>query len=242
MEISPRSRPCPCRRVARYPPALAFHRRGARRSTPRALPPRAESTSHARRHHRRRRAQSASRAVSGARAQGPHPVRRAADRKSPSRQLSRRDPQLRAPAERLRVSLLRGRPARHHPTAGPEAARQPDARNRLGLHRRRRRSQAAHRLQPVDGARTRPARLDLQLRGARRLDEPHDSVQGEGGQGSRERLARPLRLSGADGCRHPDLQGDPCAGRRRPEAASRADARHRDQVQQRLPRAGLFPW
>ena len=54
--------------------------------------------------------------------QGPHPVRRAADRKPPSRQLSRRDPQLRAPAARLRVPVLRGRHARHHRVAGPGGA------------------------------------------------------------------------------------------------------------------------
>ena len=48
----------------------------------------------------------------------------------------------------------------------PKLLAQPDARDRLGLHRGRRRSQAAHRLQPVDGARACPARLDLQLRGA----------------------------------------------------------------------------
>ena len=42
----------------------------------------------------------------------------------------------------------------------------------------------------------------------------------------------PVRLSGAPGRRHPALQGDPCPGRRRPEAAYRAHARHRDEVQQ----------
>ncbi len=35
-----------------------------------------------------------------------------------------------------------------------------------------------------------------------------------------------------DGGRHPALQGHPCAGRRRPEAASRTDPRHCRQVQQ----------
>ena len=45
----------------------------------------------------------------------------------------------------------------------------------------------------VHGARG--ARLGLQLRGAARLAEPHDAVQGEGRQGSRERLGRALRLS-----------------------------------------------
>jgi len=51
------------------------------------------------------------------------------------------------------------------------------------------------------------------------LDEPHDAVQGEGGQGPRECLVGPLRLPGADGGRHPGLQGHPRAGRRGPEAA-----------------------
>ena len=40
----------------------------------------------------------------------------------------------------------------------------------------------------------------------------------------------------ADGRRHPGLPGHPRAGRRGPEAASRADARHRPEVQQRLRR------
>ena len=197
---------------------------------------------HARRHHERARAQSASPAVPGARAQGPDPVRRAAHRKPPSRQLSRRDPQLRAPAARLRVPVLRGRPARHHRVAGPGSCSASQTREiasaflAAGVD-----GQQAHHLQPVDGARARPARLDLQLRGPPRLDEPHDAVQGEGRQGPRERLARPLRLSGADGGRHPDLQGHARAGRRGPEAAPRADARHRHQVQQRLRRAGLLP-
>ena len=36
----------------------------------------------------------------------------------------------------------------------------------------------------------RRAGLDLQLRGARRLAQPHDPVQGEGRQGPRERVGR----------------------------------------------------
>ena len=39
-----------------------------------------------------------------------------------------------------------------------------------------------------------------------------------------------------DGGRHPGLPRHPCAGRRGPEAASRADPRHRPEVQQRLGR------
>ena len=53
----------------------------------------------------------------------------------------------------------------------------------------------AHRLQPEPGRRARRARLDLQLRRAARLAQPHDAVQGEGRQGSRERVGRALRLS-----------------------------------------------
>ena len=45
------------------------------------------------------------------------------------------------------------------------------------------------------GRRACRAGLDLQLRRPHRLDEPHDPVQGQGRQGPRERLARPLRLS-----------------------------------------------
>ncbi len=78
------------------------------------------------------------------------------------------------------------------------------------------------------------ARLGVQLRRAARLAQPHDPVQGEGGQGPRERLGRTLRLPQPDGGRHPGLQGDPRAGRRGPEAAPRAHPRHRPEVQQRF--------
>ena len=44
------------------------------------------------------------------------------------------------------------------------------------------------------------------------LAEPHDPVQGEGGQEPGERVRRAVRLSDADGGRHPCLPGDPCAG------------------------------
>ena len=68
------------------------------------------------------------------------------------------------------------------------------------------------------------------------LAQPDDPVQGEGGQGPRGRAGRAVRLSGADGGRHPGLQGDPCAGRRGPEAASRAGARHRRRLQSQVRR------
>ena len=115
------------------------------------------------------------------------------------------------------------------------------ARGHRGLHRQRHRSEEAHRLQPEPGGRARRARLGLQLRRADRLAEPHDPVQGEGRQGPRERLRRPLRLSGADGGRHSGLSRHPCAGRRGPEAASRARARHRAEVQQRFRRLDPQP-
>ena len=91
-----------------------------------------------------------------------------------------------------------------------------------------------HRLQSEPGVGPRRARLDLQLRGADRLAEPHDAVQGEGRQGPRERERRALCLSEPDGRRHSALPRDPCAGRRGPEAASRACPRHRAEIQQRL--------
>ena len=93
-----------------------------------------------------------------------------------------------------------------------------------------------HPLQSEPGARACRAGLGLQLRGAARLAQPHDAVQGEGRQGSRERVRRPLCLSGADGGRHPGLSRHACAGRRRPEAAPGAVPRHRAEVQQRLRR------
>ena len=48
----------------------------------------------------------------------------------------------------------------------------------------------------------------------------------------RECLGRPVRLSGADGGRHPALSCHPCPGRRGPEAAPRTVARHRPEIQQ----------
>ncbi len=96
------------------------------------------------------------------------------------------------------------------------------------------RPQELNSLQPEPGVRARRARLDLQLRRAARLAQPHDPVQGEGRQGQGERVRRALRLSQPDGGRHPRLSGDACAGRRRPEAAPGAGARHRPEVQQRL--------
>ena len=92
----------------------------------------------------------------------------------------------------------------------------------------------AHRVQPEPGVRTRGTGLDLQLRGAGRLAQPHDPVQGKGRQGSRERVGRSVRLSGADGGRHSAVSRHPCAGRRGPEAAPRTVARHRAEIQQRL--------
>ena len=162
--------------------------------------------------------------------------RGAADRQSASRQLPRRDRQFREAAVELRLHLLRGRHARHHGVAGPGRADQGDARGDRRVHRQRHRSQEAHRVQPEPGRRARRARLGVQLRGAPGLAQPHDAVQGEGRQGPRERLGRALRLSEPDGGRHPGLSRDPRAGRRGPEAAPRAVARHRAEVQQRFRR------
>ena len=147
----------------------------------------------------------------------------AADRQPAPRQLSRRHRQVRRAAEDPRLHLLRGRPARHHGVAGAARADQGDPRGDRGVHRLRHRSEEAHRVQPEPGRRARRARLGVQLRGAARLAQPHDPVQGEGRQGPRERLGRALRLSEPDGGRHPGLSRDACAGRRGPEAASGAE-------------------
>ena len=140
-----------------------------------------------------------------------------------------------AAAGQPRLHLLRRRPARASPIwQDPAELIEGDARGDGRLPRRRHRPEEAHRLQPEPGRAARRARLDLQLRRPHGLAEPHDAVQGEGRQGPRERLGRPVRLSDADGGRHPRLPRHPRAGRRRPEAASGADPRHRPEVQQRL--------
>ena len=142
--------------------------------------------------------------------------------------------EIRRAAEQLRLHLLRGRSARDHGVAGPGRAAAGDPRGDRGVHRLRHRSEKAHRVQPEPGRRARRARLGVQLRRPPRLAQPHDPVQGEGRQGPRERLGRALRLSDPDGGRHSGLSRDPRAGRRGPEAASRAVARHRAEIQQRL--------
>ena len=60
------------------------------------------------------------------------------------------------------------------------------------------------------------------------------------GKNAGEFLARPLRLPGSDGRRHPALPRHPRSRGRGPEAARRADPRHRREVQPRL-RRGLLP-
>ena len=139
--------------------------------------------------------------------------------------------------DRMPCIYLRRRYARHHGGRRLRQARRTDgghARSRGGLHRRGRRSQALHPVQPEPGAGARRTRLDLQLRGAAGLARPHDPVQGEIRQAQGTRLGRALHLSDADGRRHPGLQGDACAGGRGPEAASGTLPRHRAEVQQRF--------
>ena len=134
-----------------------------------------------------------------------------------------------------RLHLLRRRPARHHRLAG----------SCVELISATREVTAAFLAAGIDPKKhivfnqsrvvaARRARLDLQLRRPHGLAEAHDAVQGEGRQGPRERLGRAVRLSDPDGGRHPRLPRHACAGRRRPEAASGADPRHRPEVQQRL--------
>ena len=111
----------------------------------------------------------------------------------------------------------------------------------------RRADRQRHRSGKVDPVRAkrrpRPcgACLDPQRHRADGLAQPHDPVEGQGGQEPRRRIGRPVHLSGAPGRRHPALPGDPRPGRRGPEAACRADPRHRAQVQHRLRRRPVRP-
>ena len=152
-----------------------------------------------------------------------------------ARQLPRRDEAIRRDAGRgHRDDLLHGRPARHHRLAGPREAAPRHARTLRRVHRRRARPGDLHPLQPVPGRRAHAAGLDLQLRRADGLDEADDAVQGQGRQERREGQPRALRLPRADGRRHPRLPRHACAGGRGPEAAPRADAQYRREVQPRL--------
>ena len=68
-----------------------------------------------------------------------------------------------------------------------------------------------------------------------RRGRPHDAVQGQVAALRRGRdIGGAVHLSGADGGRHPAVPDRHRAGRRRPEAARRADARSRGAVQQPL--------
>ena len=74
-------------------------------------------------------------------------------------------------------------------------------------------------VQSEPGHRACRACLGVQLRGAHRLAQPHDSVQGKGRQGPRERLRRALCLSLPDGRRYSCLSRDSCPGWRGPESS-----------------------
>jgi tryptophanyl-tRNA synthetase len=111
---------------------------------------------------------------------------------------------------------------------GPEVLRQTTREGHRSLPCVRYRSPKAYRVQPESGGRTRRADLGVQLRGAARLAQSHDPVQGEGRQGSRERsigLYDYPVLMAADILVY---RGDACASRRGPEAAPGA---HRDIAQ-----------
>ena len=80
--------------------------------------------------------------------------------------------------------------------AGPRRPDAGDARGDRGLPRRRHRSEEAHRLQPVAGC-VQHAELAWIFNCVARMGwlNAHDAVQGQGRQGPRERLGRPVRLS-----------------------------------------------
>ena len=122
--------------------------------------------------------------------------RHAADRQPASRQLSGRHGAAGSRCRRRTSASIASSTCTRSPCGRiPTELKQTDPLGHGRLHRRRPRSQAQHPVQPEPGARARRARLGVQLRGAPRLAQPHDPVQGEGRQGPRERLGRPLRLS-----------------------------------------------
>ena len=167
-------------------------------------------------------------------------LRRPANRHRPSRQLPRRLPQLGGAAGQPRLHLLRRRPARHHrELAGARRAGAADARDGGDAAGLRHQPAKAHPVRAVVGPRARAACLDLQLRRAPRLAEPHDAVQGQGRQEPRECLGGTLRLSEPDGGRHPGLSRDRRAGGRGPATAPRTGQRHRAEVQPRHRRGVL---
>ena len=140
------------------------------------------------------------------RTSAPRLLRHAADGQPASRQLSRCAPELGRDAKDARVHFLRRRPARHHGRmAGSGRAQGVDPAGCGRLYRVGHRSEEEHRLQSKPGAGACGAGLDLQLRRPPGLAEPHDAVQGEGRQGPRERVGRPLCLSEPDGRRHSGL-------------------------------------
>ena len=132
----------------------------------------------------------------------PNFFRHPAHRQSASRQLSRGDSQLGRAAERLRVHFLHRRPARADPAAGSRRAARFDARGDGCLYRRRHRPGALHDLQPEHGLRSHRAGLAARLPDPARLAQPHDAIQGEGREASRDGRPRSLRLPGADGGGH----------------------------------------
>ena len=100
------------------------------------------------------------------------------------------------------LHLLRRRSACDDHAARAGAASAHHARGDRGLSRLRHRPEGQYRLQPEPGRRACRARLGVRLRRPARLAQPHDPVQGEGGQGPGERVDRALQLSRTDGRRH----------------------------------------
>ncbi len=102
--------------------------------------------------------------------------------------------------------------------------------------RLRTRPAAQRHLRPVAHARACRTGMGAGLRHADGLAEPHDAVQDEGGRRSRAGERGPLHLPGADGGGHPALPDRRRACWRGSEAARRAGARRRQQLQQPLRR------
>ena len=147
------------------------------------------------------------------------------------------------PPPRHREFLLPGRLPRVDQVRPAGAGAALDTGDRGLLAGRRARPGAGAVLSPVRHSRDPGADLAADLRHRQGPAQPRPCLQGGCGQEQCGRCRRRrgdqrrvVHVSGADGSRHPDVQGAQDPGRARPGAARRDGARHRQQLQLSLRR------
>ncbi len=150
-----------------------------------------------------------------------------------ARQLQRGLPPVRGNPGAGRRRVLHRRPALDHDRVRARGAPRGDTRGRGHALRDRHRPGAIDRLraEPCEGACG--GGVAAQLRDELRRAPAHDAVQGQVGRPG-VRLGGPLHVPRPDGRRHPPLPDRHRPDRRRPAAASRADARCRRTLQRPL--------